>query len=162
MSALGRSHCILSDLSCKWLIRLFKFLPQNIQIKGQCPNWDSINAFITVLRRSWFRMLQTLAKVLTFCPAFLHCFTICSSNLTLRLRNTWIYVFQALFGFCNFKAISCGFWKLGVSSLHSTLNFEWIERDFWRLYVLVCCCAVNQYSEIIGVFSEDFKPKSAF
>ena len=35
--------------------------------------------------------------------------------LTLRPRNTYIYVFRALFGFCNFQATSCGFWKLGVS-----------------------------------------------
>ena len=44
--------------------------------------------------------------------------------LTLRRRNTYIYVFRALFGYCNFEATSCGFWKLGVSSLHSTLDFE--------------------------------------
>ena len=77
-----------------------------------------------------------------------------SHALTLRLRNTYAYVCQALFGFCNFYATSCGFWKIGVSSLHSTLNFEQIERDFWRLYVLACCCASNQYSEITGMFFE--------
>ena len=47
-----------------------------------------------------------------------------TSALTLRPRNTYIYVFQALFGFCNFSVTSCGFWKLGVSSFSSTLNFE--------------------------------------
>ena len=44
--------------------------------------------------------------------------------LTLRPRKTYIYIFRALFGFCNFEATSCGFWKLGVSSFSSTLNFE--------------------------------------
>ena len=39
-------------------------------------------------------------------------------------KTLFIYVFQALFRFCNFKATFFGFWKLGVSSLHSTLNFE--------------------------------------
>ena len=27
-----------------------------------------------------------------------------------------------------------------------------MEREFWRLHVLVCCCAANQYTEFIGIF----------
>ena len=46
------------------------------------------------------------------------------SDLTLRPRNTYIYVFQAFFDFRNFQAPSCVFWKLGVSSLNATLKFE--------------------------------------
>ena len=38
-----------------------------------------------------------------------------TSVLTVRPRNTSIYVFLTLFEFCNFQATSCGFWKLGVS-----------------------------------------------
>ena len=75
-----------------------------------------------------------------------------SHALTLRPQNTYIYVSPALFDFCSFKATSCWFWKLGVSSLHSTLNFEKIQQDFWHPYVLVFCCAANQYSEITGFF----------
>ena len=43
-------------------------------------------------------------------------------GLILRPRNTYIYVFQTLFGFCSFYVTSWLFWKLGVNSLHSTLN----------------------------------------
>ena len=38
--------------------------------------------------------------------------------------------------------------------MHSTLNFVQKEPYFWRLAVLVCCCAANQYSEIAGIFLE--------
>ena len=75
-----------------------------------------------------------------------------TSALTFRPRNMYIYVFRAFFGFYNFWATSCGFWKLGVSSFSSKLNFEYIERDFWRLHVLVCCYAANQYTEITSIF----------
>ena len=44
--------------------------------------------------------------------------------LTLRPRNTNIYVFRAVFGFCNIYVTSCWVYKLGVSFLHSTLNSE--------------------------------------
>ena len=57
---------IPSALSCKWLIRLFCCLPQNIQTKGQYPNWGSINVFISDLRRSRFKTLQALPKTLSF------------------------------------------------------------------------------------------------
>ena len=46
-----------------------------------------------------------------------------TSALTLRPPNTYIYVFQALFGFCNFKATSSESWKLRVSSFYSILNY---------------------------------------
>ena len=26
-----------------------------------------------------------------------------------------------------------------------------MEREFWRLHVLLCCCAANQYREIAGI-----------
>ena len=44
-----------------------------------------------------------------------------ASALTCMLRITYIYVFKALFRFCNFLA--SGFWKLGVSSFSTTLKF---------------------------------------
>ena len=75
-----------------------------------------------------------------------------TSALTLRPRKTYVYVFRALLVFCNFQATSCRFWKLGVNLFSFTLNFEYIERDFWRLHVLICCCTANQYSEITGIF----------
>ena len=43
---------------------------------------------------------------------------------------------------------------LRLSSLYSTLNFDEIEGDLLRLYVLVCFSAANQYSEIIANFLE--------
>ena len=74
--------------------------------------------------------------------------------LTLRPRNTYMYVFRALFGFCNFYANSCWFWKLGAISFSYKVNCQEIEQSFWRLYVLVWCCEANQYSEITGIFVE--------
>ena len=44
--------------------------------------------------------------------------------LTLRPRNTYIYVFRALFGFSNFQATLYKVLKLGVKSQKSKLNFE--------------------------------------
>ena len=68
--------------------------------------------------------------------------------LTLRLRNTYMYVFGVLFGFWKFQTNSCRFQKLGVSSFSSKLNFQFIDQDYWRLHVLVCCCVASQCSEI--------------
>ena len=44
--------------------------------------------------------------------------------LTVTLRNTFIQVFRALFGFCTFQGTRCGCGKLRMSSLNSTLRFE--------------------------------------
>ena len=27
-----------------------------------------------------------------------------------------------------------------------------MQRDFWRLNLLVCCCTANHYNEISGIF----------
>ena len=43
-------------LSCKWLIRVFEDLWQNIQINGQYANCDSIKAFINVLLPSKLKL----------------------------------------------------------------------------------------------------------
>ena len=37
--------------------------------------------------------------------------------------------------------------KLQVTSMNCTLNFEQIERDLFRVTVLVSCCVANQYRE---------------
>ena len=66
-------------------------------------------------------------QVKRFCFGYFCRFLI--SALTLRSRNTYIYVFRALFGFGNFLSTSCEFHKLGVSS-----------------------CAAHQYIEITGFF----------
>ena len=47
-----------------------------------------------------------------------------TSALTLRPQNTDIYVFRALFGFCNFLATCCGFWMLVRTSPSATLNLK--------------------------------------
>ena len=39
-------------------------------------------------------------------------------------------------------------------SFHSTLNFEGNKLNFWRLNILFCCRATNQYSEITDIFSK--------
>ena len=57
-------------LSCKWLIRVFEDLWQNIQINGQYANCDSIKAFINVLLRSKIKYVQTLANALIFLQLF--------------------------------------------------------------------------------------------
>ena len=75
-----------------------------------------------------------------------------TSALTLNPRNPYIYVFRAMFGFGNFLGPSCEFWKLRVSSFFFTQHFEWIEWDFWRLHVLLCCWAANQDIEITSIF----------
>ena len=43
---------------------------QNIQTTEQYPNWDSINAFINDLRRSRFKIWQTLQKTISFLQLF--------------------------------------------------------------------------------------------
>ena len=56
-----------------------------------------------------------------------HCFgyfgRFVTRGLTFRPQNMYIYVFQTLFGFCSFYTTSYWFWKLGLNSMHSTLNF---------------------------------------
>ena len=97
-----------------------------------------------LLMEIFLRLKVTMNQVKTKTLGFRYFCRFVTRALARRLGNTYIYVFRALFGFCNFQATSCEFWKLGVSSLISTLNFEYIERHFWRLNVLVCCCAANQ------------------
>ena len=77
--------------------------------------------------------------------------------LNLRPRNTYIYVLKTLFDSFKFQAASCGFWKLGVSSLNSTVNFKEIDRNVSLFNVLVCCCAANRYSGVTSIFKKDFE-----
>ena len=46
--------------------------------------------------------------------------------------------------------------RIGLESqepVHSLpKKFEYTDPDFWRLFVLVCFCAANQYSENNGIF----------
>ena len=35
--------------------------------------------------------------------------------------------------------------------MSSIQNLEEIERDFWSLHVLVCCCAASQDTEVTGI-----------
>ena len=85
---------------------------------GVCP-WTKPNLFLDFLVEpaipKWF---TKGTSGLIFRKFF------CQDVLTLRPRNTYIYVFRALFGFSRFLATSCGFRKLGVSSFSSTLNLE--------------------------------------
>ena len=87
----------------------------------------------------WLKVTMDQVKTEKFCFAFFCRFV--TSALTIRPRNSYIYVFRAYFGFCSFLATSFDFWKLAVS-----LFFMYTKFDFWRLY------AANQYSEISGIF----------
>ena len=55
-------------------------------------------------------------------PLFQVCCRFMSGFLTLTPRKTYVYVFRALFGFCNYHATSCFLQKLGTYSFGSTLN----------------------------------------
>ena len=59
-----------------------------------------------------------------------------STFLTLSLRRTYIYIFQALLGFRYFLATSCSLKKLGTNPFHSTLNFASNKLYFWRHFLL--------------------------
>ena len=63
--------------------------------------------------------------------------------LTLRLRNTNIWIFPDYFSFGHFLASSC-FQTLRLRSFNSALHFGQNKSRFCRLNVLVCCCAANQ------------------
>ena len=106
----------------------------------------------SALMRMFLKLKITMNKVKMKKLDFRYFCRFGTRALTLRPRNTYIYVFRALFGFCNFQATCCEFSKLGVTYLDSKLNFESIEQVFWRLNVLVCCCAASQYSEITCIF----------
>ena len=77
-----------------------------------------------------------------------------TSALTFIPRTTYIYIFQSLFRFMNFLATCSEFWKRGLASFSFMLNVEEIERDFWRLHVLVCNSSTNLYTEITSHFFE--------
>ena len=102
----------------------------------------------TLLIEIFLRLKTTMNQVKTKNLGFRYFRRFGTRALTLRPRNTYVNVFRALFGFCNFQATCCEFRKLEVSSLDSKLNFESIEQVFWRLHVPVCCCAAHLYSEI--------------
>ena len=70
----------------------------------------------------WFKVAMDEIKTKKFC--FIYFYRFVTSVFTPRPRNMDIYVFQAVFGFCDFLATSCAFWKLGVSSCSFVLNSE--------------------------------------
>ena len=106
----------------------------------------------TLLIEIFLRLKTTMNQVKTKNLGFRYFCRFGTRSLTLRLRNTYVNVFRALFGFCNFQVTCCGFRKIGVSSLNSKLNSKSIEQVFWRVNVLVCCYAANQDSEITDIF----------
>ena len=71
--------------------------------------------------------------------------------LIFELRNMFIFVFGALFGFTNFEGPFCRFCKLGASSFNSTPIFDQKERYFWGLNTLIFCCA-KRYIEFSSIF----------
>ena len=77
-----------------------------------------------------------------------------TSALTLRLRNTYLYIFETVFCWYNFEATSCKFWKSEKYWLSSTLIFGEKKSDCWCMHVVLCCCAGNQYTEINGIIFE--------
>ena len=64
----------------------------------------------------------------------------------------YVYVrFSSIVWFLQF--LSYFLWVLEVrSKLILFYTKFWVEPDFWRLHVLVCCCAANQYTEITDIF----------
>ena len=96
-----------------------------------------------------------------------------SASLTLRPRKTYLYVLQALFGFCNFQATSCFVQKLRTYSFDSTRNllgslcaytlefvFPGLLRsacNYWYYlfqgnYYCYCCCCRCCYCQWWGEF----------
>ena len=67
----------------------------------------------------------------------------------LILWNTYIYLFQALFGFWEFLAEFCGFWKLGVRLFSATLNLQFV-KDVRVLHWEKC---LNYNQLITNIFS---------
>ena len=55
-------------------------------------------------------------------PSFRYPCRFMSGSLALRSQRTFIYVFRALFGFCNIQATFCFLQKLGAYSFHFKLN----------------------------------------
>ena len=59
----------------------FKFLPQDFQIKGKLPNWDSINAFSEGSLMLLTKNVKESCQITKFYPAFLHSLRIYTSDL---------------------------------------------------------------------------------
>ena len=55
---------------------------------------------------------------------------------TLRLRNTYLYGFRALFDICNFLATSYGLWKLGKSVILFNAKFAPQQTSTAKLAVI--------------------------
>ena len=69
------------------------------------------------------RFNVTMDKVKTKKLCFGYFCRFVTNALTLRMQNTYIYIFEALFSSCNSKTTSNRFGKLGVSSFSSTQSF---------------------------------------
>ena len=78
----------------------------------------------TLLIELFLRSKITMNQVKTKLFKFRYFCYFVTRVLTITPRNILIYVFRAMFGFCNFKATSYFIWKVGVHSLNLTLNFE--------------------------------------
>ena len=72
---------------------------------------------------------------------------------TLRPQNTYSRVLSIV----QFLQFLSHVWKVGVSSLHSALNFRQKEQNFWYLHILVFCCAGNHYSNINNISNQRFQ-----
>ena len=87
----------------------------------------------------------TVIIVKTKKPCFGYLSTFVTRPLALRVRNTYIYVFRAFFGFFNYQATSCSFQKLTVRLFHSPLHFEQKQpRRHNVIFTMKCFAAAQQ------------------
>ena len=70
--------------------------------------------------------------------------------LILSLRKAHLYIFPDYFSFSHFRDLIPVTFRL--RALNSAPNIRLKNPMFRHLYVMVCCCAANQYSEIAFIF----------
>ena len=89
-------------------------------------------------------------------PSFRYFCWFMTRSLTLRLRKRYVYIFRALFAF---SVLSYFLFLIEARNIHLALHLIVKETSpfFWRLNLLFCCCAANQYCEITGTFSKIFE-----
>ena len=119
--------------SCNLLILLLLFWLQNIQVKGQYLNWDSIKDLKIILLSSADKKLCILERTLNFLFAFKQILFTCLSNvksLSLVIPRSSTFLLSQILLFPMLKNISSLWWPETSRWHFSLFNFmEYVSNQ---------------------------------
>ena len=133
----------------KWLILALVFLPQNIHVKRQLPNCDSIKLFIKSFLFSKLKKFANLAKALNFFPALWQSDVKYSSKFSWKSvitpNNFWFFL-SHIFVWPIFPQIASNLWREII---------RWHLSSFFQNYSkIILIIKIIPILDIDGIFWE--------